>query len=49
MRTLYNKTFNIDLIPRFLLLDPDGNIVSGNAPRPSSPKLRELLDKTLIQ
>ena len=49
MRALYNKTFNIDLIPRFMLLDPDGKIVSGNAPRPSSPKLKELLDKSGIK
>ncbi len=49
MRTLYNKTFNIDLIPRFILLDPNGKIVSGNAPRPSSPKLKELLEKSGIK
>ncbi len=44
MHDLYNKTFNIDLIPRFLLLDPEGNIVSANAPRPSNPKLLDLLN-----
>lgn len=48
MRSLYNRTFNIDLIPRFILLDPEGKIVSGNAPRPSSPKLRELFEKAGI-
>jgi len=46
--SLLNKTFNIDLIPRFLLLDPQGNIVSANAPRPSSPKLKELFNKVGI-
>lgn len=49
MHDLYNKTFNIDLIPRFILLDPQGNIISGNAPRPSSPKLRELFDKSGVK
>jgi thiol-disulfide isomerase/thioredoxin len=49
MHALYNKTFNIDLIPRFILLDPEGKITSGNAPRPSSPKLRELLDKAGVK
>ncbi|WP_248722905.1 TlpA disulfide reductase family protein [Seonamhaeicola sp. ML3] len=31
-------------IPRFILIDPDGNIVDANAPRPSSPKLISLFD-----
>jgi len=30
-------------IPRFILIDPKGNIVSANAPRPSSTKLKTLL------
>lgn len=34
-------------IPRFILLDPDGNIVSSDAPRPSDPELRETLDDLL--
>jgi thiol-disulfide isomerase/thioredoxin len=38
------KAYNINGIPRFLIIDPKGNIVSNNAPRPSDPKLRELLD-----
>jgi thiol-disulfide isomerase/thioredoxin len=35
-------------IPRFILLDPEGNIVSANAPRPSSEKLVELFDELKI-
>ncbi|MFV0540261.1 MAG: TlpA family protein disulfide reductase [Aestuariibaculum sp.] len=30
-------------IPRFILIDPDGNIVSPDAPRPSSESIKELL------
>lgn len=35
-------------IPRFILIDPNGNIVSSNAPRPSSEKLIELFDENNI-
>ena len=34
--------FSIKGIPRFILIDPDGKIVTPNAPRPSSPKLVDL-------
>ncbi len=30
-------------IPRFILIDPEGNIVNANAPRPSSKELIKLL------
>lgn len=35
-------------IPRFILIDPQGNIVSSNAPRPSNPKLIEMFDENNI-
>lgn len=41
------RDYGIDGIPRFILIDPDGNIVSADAPRPSNPKLVELLEKEL--
>lgn len=34
-------------IPRFILLDPEGNIVSADAPRPSDQELRNMLDKLI--
>jgi thiol-disulfide isomerase/thioredoxin len=39
------KAYQIHGIPRFILIDPDGNIVSADAPRPSNPKLIALFDK----
>lgn len=36
--------YKINGIPRFLLIDPDGNIVTPDAPRPSSAQLKELFD-----
>lgn len=34
-------------IPRFILIDPQGNIVSADAPRPSDPQLKLMLDNLL--
>ncbi len=42
------KNYKINGIPRFILLDPDGNIVSPDAPRPSDPKLVELFNELKI-
>ncbi|MCF6350838.1 MAG: TlpA family protein disulfide reductase [Flavobacteriaceae bacterium] len=41
------KAYGINSIPRFILIDPDGNIVDVNAPRPSQPQLKELLNSLL--
>ncbi len=40
--------YGIQGIPRFLLIDPEGNIVNSNAPRPSSPELIDLFDELEI-
>lgn len=42
------KDYAIEGIPRFILIDPDGNIVSAEAPRPSNPKLVELFKELNI-
>jgi thiol-disulfide isomerase/thioredoxin len=41
------RKFNIAAIPRFILIDPQGKIVSGDALRPSDPALRDQLNKLL--
>nr|WP_321233053.1 TlpA disulfide reductase family protein [uncultured Psychroserpens sp.] len=41
------KGYGIQGIPRFILIDPDGNIVSADAPRPSDPKLVKMLEEEL--
>ncbi|WP_310994028.1 TlpA disulfide reductase family protein [Aequorivita marina] len=38
------QDYYIQGIPRFILLDPEGNIVSYDAPRPSEPRLKELFN-----
>ncbi|MCB0707615.1 MAG: TlpA family protein disulfide reductase [Saprospiraceae bacterium] len=37
------SAYNIKGIPRFLLIDSEGKIISANAPRPSDPTIREVL------
>ena len=39
--------YGINSIPRFILIDPKGIIVKGDAARPSDPKLQKLLDSLL--
>ncbi len=41
------KAFNINSIPRFILIDPSGNVVDADAARPSDPRLQEQLNKLL--
>ncbi|GAA4969094.1 TlpA disulfide reductase family protein [Algibacter aquimarinus] len=40
--------YQIEGIPRFILIDPEGNIVDANAPRPSNSKLTELFTELSI-
>ena len=43
----FAEDYQIDGIPRFILIDDKGNIVNPDAPRPSNPKLKEVLDGLL--
>ncbi|WP_452222657.1 TlpA family protein disulfide reductase [Lacinutrix chionoecetis] len=43
-QTDFVQGFKINGIPRFILIDPAGNVVDADAPRPSSPKLRDVLN-----
>ena len=38
------REYNIGGIPKFILIDANGNIVNAQAPKPSDPKLIELLN-----
>lgn len=42
------QTLEINSIPRFILIGPNGNIVNADAPRPSSPKLIALFNELKI-
>ncbi|WP_395045123.1 TlpA family protein disulfide reductase [Flavobacterium sp.] len=44
----FTKAFGINSIPRFILIDPQGNVVDANAKRPSDAQLQAQLDDLLI-
>ncbi|MEO1486384.1 MAG: TlpA disulfide reductase family protein [Bacteroidota bacterium] len=44
-KSQFIKDYKIRMIPRFILIDPEGNVVSAVAPKPSNPKLIELFDE----
>ncbi len=46
--TPFISSYKINGIPQFILLDPEGNIVKANAPRPSNKKLIELFNELNI-
>ncbi|GGG88256.1 hypothetical protein GCM10011416_00640 [Polaribacter pacificus] len=39
------QAYQVNGIPRFILIDPKGNIVDANAPRPSNPNLKNMFKK----
>jgi thiol-disulfide isomerase/thioredoxin len=41
------EKFNIASIPRFILIDPDGNVVDSDGKRPSDPAVKKQLDEFL--
>lgn len=45
----FAKKYRITGIPRFILIDTEGKIITADAPRPSSEKLYEFLQRVLTQ
>ncbi|KAA6310638.1 hypothetical protein EZS27_038088, partial [termite gut metagenome] len=41
------KPYNVTGIPRFILIGKDGNLISKDAPRPSSNEIKTVLDAAL--
>ncbi|WP_369047742.1 TlpA family protein disulfide reductase [Tenacibaculum sp. UWU-22] len=41
----FQQAYQINSIPRFILIDPQGKIVDKNAPRPSSPEIKNLFNE----
>ena len=47
LNSSFMKAFNVGLIPRFIMLDKEGKIITSNAPRPSSEDVRNFINKHL--
>ena len=47
-KSQFVQDYKINGIPRFILIDPDGNIVTPDAPRPSSDGIKELFTELNI-
>ncbi|WP_316794119.1 TlpA disulfide reductase family protein [Pedobacter frigoris] len=45
--TKITRDYAITVIPRFMVFDKAGNVVSTDAPRPSDPKLKDMVQKEL--
>lgn len=43
----FADAYNIQSIPRFILIDKEGKIINANAPRPSSNDIKDLINKHL--
>ncbi len=48
-KSSFVEAYAIKGIPRFILLDADGNIISADAPRPSTAEIRTLIDEWLAK
>jgi len=46
-RSQFVQDYKINGIPRFILIDPKGNIINADAPRPSDPQLIDLFNSLL--
>ena len=47
LNSSFMKAFSVSLIPRFMMIDAEGKIITANAPRPSSKEVREYIDAQL--
>jgi thiol-disulfide isomerase/thioredoxin len=45
--SVFARQYNIQSIPRYILVGKDGNIISADAPRPGDPALKNILDQRL--
>jgi thiol-disulfide isomerase/thioredoxin len=49
LNSKFKKTFNVETIPRYIIIDRFGKIADSNAPRPGNPSTLELINQLLNQ
>ncbi len=45
----FMEAYAVHSIPRFIILDPEGNVIDANAPRPSFKKTTKILNSLLVE
>ena len=43
----FMRSFSVSLIPRFMMIDRDGKIITAHAPRPTSSGIKKYIDSHL--
>ena len=46
-KNVFGRTYGIDYLPRYILLDPDGKIINAQMPEPSNPLFEEILRREI--
>jgi thiol-disulfide isomerase/thioredoxin len=46
-KDLFSRSYGVDYMPRYILLDPDGKILHAQLPEPSNPAFAEILKKEI--
>lgn len=44
-----SEAYKVNSIPRYILIDKNGNLISADSPRPSDPKLSALIEEWLVK
>ena len=47
LNSSFMKAFSVGLIPRFMMIDREGKIITGHAPRPSDKEVKDFINKQL--
>jgi len=46
-KDLFARSYGIDYMPRYILLDPDGKILNAQMPEPGNPAFIEILKREI--